>query len=342
MIVATQNEPPSPAFETLLEPDLPLCDPHHHLWERPGHPYLEADFLGDASAGHHIVSTVAVECGAWYRGSGREELKPVGETEFIEAIARGGSSSPQSTTVVAAGIVAYADLTLGEAVMPVLEAHLEASPERLRGIRCSTQWDETGTVRSVERAGMLLEPSFQRGVKCVGQAGLSFDVWLYHPQIPELVELARSLPDVSIVLDHIGGPLGVGPYTGQRDAVFQAWSHAIADLATCPNAAVKLGGVGSIRSGYGWHERAAKPASEELAVAMQPYFEFCINKLGASRCMFESNFPVDKISYSYVSIWNAFKRMTQGYSAAERNALFHDTATRVYRLNQNEKVLASS
>lgn len=331
-MAATQNEHPSGRSEPALEPDLPICDPHHHLWERPDNPYLEADFLRDASAGHRVIATVTVECGAWYRGTGQEELKPVGETESLERIAQRNCSGESSATVIAAGIVAYADLTLGDAVTPVLEAHLAASPERLRGIRCSTQWDGTGTARSVERSRMLLEPAFQKGVACVGRAGLSFDAWLYHPQIPELVELARALPDVSMVLDHIGGPLGTGPYKGKRDEVFQAWSSTIADLAACANVTLKLGGVGSIRSGYDWHEREAKPASEELATAMQPYFEFCIDKFGADRCMFESNFPVDKVSYSYVSIWNAFKRMTQGYSAAERSALFHDTATRVYGL----------
>lgn len=318
--------------EVPLEPELPICDPHHHLWERPANPYLAQDFLRDASCGHNIVRTVAVECRAWYRRTGREELKPLGETEFLDRVAVQGEAQKDGATSIAAGIVGYADLTLGEAVIPVLEAHLEVSPEHFRGIRCSTQWDGTGTVRSVERAGLLMEPSFRKGVACVGRSGLSFDAWLYHPQIPELVELARSLPAVSIVLDHIGGPLGVGPYKGKRDEVFQQWRKGIVDLAACENVSLKLGGVGSIRSGYDWHERAVKPACEELAEAMRPYFEVCIEQFGVERCMFESNFPVDKISYGYVSIWNAFKRMTRGYSVSERRALFHDTASRVYRL----------
>ena len=161
---------------------------------------------------------------------------------------------------------------------------------------------------------------------------MSFDAWLYHPQLLELVELARAFPDVAIILDHIGGPLGVGPYRGKHDEVFQVWSKGIADLSTCANVTVKLGGFGSTRSGYDWHERAVQPASAELADTMAPYFDFCIEKFGAHRCMFESNFPVDKASYSYVAIWNAFKRITQRYSAAERRALFHDTAARVYRI----------
>ncbi len=187
-------------------------------------------------------------------------------------------------------------------------------------------------IRSDARPGLLADSAFRRGFACLQRYGLSFDAWLYHPQLPELVELARAFPDVTIVLDHIGGPLGVGPYKGKRDEVFQAWGKGIADLSTNPNVAVKLGGFGSTRSGYDWHERAVQPASAELANTMAPYFDFCIEKFGVHRCMFESNFPVDKASYSYVAIWNAFKRMSQGYSTAERNALLHDTAASVYRI----------
>jgi len=166
----------------------------------------------------------------------------------------------------------------------------------------------------------------------LGKLNLSFDAWLYHPQLPELADLARAFPDVTIILNHIGAPLGVGPYAGKRDEVFQVWSRGIGALASCPNVFVKLGGVGSLRSGYDWHERVVKPSSAELAAALKPYFEWCIEKLGADRCMFESNFPVEKLSTSYVNLWNSFKRITEKYSAGERAALFHNTAARVYRL----------
>ena len=317
--------------ETPLEPDLPICDPHHHLWRRPNNPYLLDDFLRDASGGHRIVSSVAVECGAMYREEGPPELRPAGETEFLEGIAAESSSAGTPATV-AAGIVAYADLALGDDVAGVLEAHREASPTRLRGIRYSTMWDASDSFRSVPRPGLLRDAAVRKGFVRLQPLGLSFDAWLYHPQIPELVDLARAFPDVPIILDHIGGPLGLGPYEGRRDEVFQAWSADIAALSACVNVVLKLGGVGSLRSGYDWHTREPKPGSAELAEAMRPYFEFCIEKFGAGRCMFESNFPVDRISYSYVSVWNAFKIMAQGYSDAERDALFHDTAVRVYRL----------
>ena len=317
--------------ETPLEPDLAICDPHHHLWRRPNNPYLRDDFLRDASGGHRIVSSVAVECGAMYREGGAPELQPVGETEFLESIAVEDSSAA-TPTAVAAGIVAYADLSLGDDVAGVLEAHREASPTRLRGIRYSTMWDASDSFRSVPRPGLLRDNAVRKGFACLQPLGLSFDAWLYHPQIPELVDLARDFPDVPIILDHIGGPLGLGPYESRRDEVFQAWSADITALSSCPNVVLKLGGVGSLRSGYDWHQRTPKPGSAELAEAMRPYFEFCIEKFGAGRCMFESNFPVDRVSYSYASVWNAFKLMAQGYSDAERDALFHDTAARVYRL----------
>ena len=318
--------------EAPLEPGLPICDPHHHLWRRPDNPYLLDDFLRDASGGHRIVSSVAVECGAMYRETGPPELRPVGETEFLEGIAV-ESSRTDSGTTVAAAIVAYADLALGDGVAAVLEAHLEASPGRLRGIRYSTMWDASDSFRSVPRPGLLRNTAVRKGFARLQPLGLSFDAWLYHPQLSELVELARDFPETSIILDHIGGPLGLGPYEGRRDEVFRAWSADMAALSSCPNVVLKLGGVGSLRSGYDWHTREPRPGSAELAEAMRPCFEFCIEKFGAGRCMFESNFPVDRVSYSYVSVWNAFKIITRGCSEADRNTLFHDTAARVYRLD---------
>ena len=322
---------PTTTDDTALEPDLRICDPHHHLWRRPNNPYLLDDFMRDASGGHRIASSVAVECGAMYRDGGPPELQPVGETEFLEGIAA-ESSRAGNDTAVAAAIVAYTDLALGDAVAGVLEAHREASPDRLRGIRYSTMWDGSDSFRSVPQPGLLRDDAVRKGFACLQRQGLSFDAWLYHPQIPELVELARDFPDVPIILDHIGGPLGLGSYEGRRDEVFRIWSADITALSSCPNVVLKLGGVGSLRSGYDWHTREPKPGSAELAEAMRPSFEFCIEKFGAGRCMFESNFPVDRVSYSYVSIWNAFKIMSRGHSEAERNALFHDTAGRVYRV----------
>jgi len=319
-------------IEQPLDPELPICDAHHHLWERQNVRYFRDDFLRDTSTGHKIVSTIAIECRAMYRQHGPDPLKPVGETEFLERVAMEDRLSFPSGTRVAAAIVGHADLALGDKIAAVLEAHLAASPTRFRGIRHSATWDGSGVIRNDAPAGLLSDSGFRRGFACLERNGLSFDAWLYHPQLGELTTLAREFPSARIILDHIGGPLGVGPYAGKRDEVFQSWSKGILELARCPNVFVKLGGVGSTRSGHDWHQRAEQPASTELAAAITPYFEFCIEKFGVGRCMFESNFPVDKASYSYVAIWNAFKRMTQAYSPSERATLFHDTASRVYRL----------
>ena len=321
-----------PNAEVALEPGLPICDAHHHLWERAPNRYLLEDFLNDLGAGHNIVCTVAVECGYGYRKHGPDSLKPVGETEFLDSIAERVAAGSYSRTRIAAGIVGFADLTLGDAVAPVLEAHLAVSPKRFRGIRHSTTWDGSGALRNEAAPGLLGDGEFRRGFAQLGRLGLSFDAWVYHPQLNEVAALARAFPDVTIVLNHIGAPLGAGPYAGKKDEVFKVWSQGIAAVAGCPNVVIKLGGAGSERSGYDWHLRSVKPSAEELGAILKPYFEWCIEKFGVERRLFESNFPVEKRANSYVVVWNAFKKITQNYSAADRAALFHDTACRVYRI----------
>jgi len=317
-----------------MEPELPICDAHHHLWVRGRASYLLEDLRQDLSAGHNVVSTVAIECGYGYREGGSDALKPVGETEFLEGVAERAARDAALRCRAVSAIVGFADLSLGDEVAPVLEAHLAVSPGRFRGIRYATTWDASDALRSDAAPGVMASREFRAGFARLQTYGLSFDAWLYHPQLRELAGLARSFPEVSIILDHIGAPLGVGPYGGKRDEVFRDWSEGMATLAECPNVFVKLGGMGSVRSGYDWHRRVVRPSSEELAAALKPYFEFCIEKYGADRCMFESNFPVEKSSNSYVALWNACKRITQRYSAAERAALFHDTAARVYRIEE--------
>jgi predicted TIM-barrel fold metal-dependent hydrolase len=326
------EQPESVEVEAPLDAELPICDAHHHLWQRPPKGYLLDDLLVDLRAGHNIVSTVAIECGYAYRRDGAEELKPVGETEFLESIAARVAVDPSIQTHVASAIVGHADLALGDAVAPVLEAHLAASPSRFRGIRHSTTWDGSGVLRNEAPQGLLADEKFRRGFAWLQKLGLSFEAWVYHPQLAEVADLARAFPQVPIVLNHIGAPLGVGPYAGKRDEVFRVWSRGIATIAEYSNVAVKLGGLGSLRSGYNWHERAVKPSSRELAQVLRPYIEHCIDAFGAERCMFESNFPVEKASNNYVSLWNAFKLITENYAAGERVALFHETAARVYRI----------
>jgi predicted TIM-barrel fold metal-dependent hydrolase len=227
---------------------------------------------------------------------------------------------------------------LGEAVLPVLEAHLEASPNRFRGIRHIVAWDASGLQanRTFPPPGLLLDPTFRAGFACLQRYNLSFEAWLYHSQLPDLIDLAQTFPETTIILNHIGGPIGTGPYAAYRSYVYQSWQHTIAGLAACPNVVVKLGGLGMPVCGFDWHERSVPPGSAELAEAMAPYYLACIEQFGVDRCMFESNFPVDKQSCSYPVLWNAFKKLVSGASDAEKDALFHDTAARVYRLSDTE------
>jgi L-fuconolactonase len=327
-------------LEEPLDAEMPICDPHHHLWDRiaredrPSDRYLLDELTEDIGGGHNIVKTVFVECRSMYREDGPEEMKCVGETEFVQGIAAQSASGQYGATRVAAGIVSHANLTLGAAASEVLEAHIAASRNRFRGIRHSSVWDASPefTRYMTPPKGLLLDSKFREGFACLQRYGLSFDAWLYHPQITELADLARAFPDTTIVLDHIGGIIGIGPYAGKREEIFQQWKSSMAELSNCPNVVVKLGGLGMPVCGFGWDERELKPDSIELAEAMAPYYLWCIEKFGVDRCMFESNFPVDKASYSYTILWNSFKRICEDFSPAEKAALFHDTAVRVYRL----------
>ncbi len=321
--------------EEALEPELPICDPHHHLWDYPESRYLLNEILCDLNSGHNIRSTVFVECNSMFRADGPEQMKPVGETEFVQGIAAKSASGEFGDARVAAGIVGFADLSLGTRVTAVLEAHLAASPNRFRGIRHACGWHTDKRVRrshSGAPKGLLLDSIFQQGFAQLEKYGLSFDSWLYHTQIGELTQLAQKFPDTQIILDHIGGPLGIGPYHGKRDEVFSAWKKAISNIATCPNVMIKLGGLAMPVNGFDWHKQEKPPTSPELAAAQKPYYLHCLEEFGIERCMFESNFPVDRVSCSYTVLWNVFKRITSSFSADEKAALFHDNAVRVYRL----------
>jgi L-fuconolactonase len=327
----------APGRETVredpIDPRLPIIDPHHHLWDNHLGRYLDAELLADTGTGHNIVATVFVECGTGYLTDGPEAFRPIGETRFADDIAH---AAPNGAVRLCAGIVSTADLAVGTAVREVLEAHLSASPKRFRGIRYRAAWDESpailATYPHTAPARILRDPAFRRGFAELEKLGLSFDAWIYHPQIPELTDLARAFPRTSIILDHFGGPLGIGAYQGRADEVFADWRKAMDELATCPNVTVKIGGINMPVNGFGWHERAQSPGSAELAAATGRYYLHAIEKFGPSRCMFESNFPVDKLSCSYEVLWNSFKRMTRDFSADEKAQLFHDTARRVYRL----------
>jgi len=322
--------------EEAIDPELPICDPHHHFWDRPESRYLLDELIEDISGGHNITETVFVECSSMYRADGPELSRPIGETEFVQGLAAMSASGGYGDTRVAAGIVSYADLSAGNAVQEVLEAHIAASQNRFRGVRNSSCWDADSTIRSYKSPmrGLLGDAKFREGFGALDRLGLSFDAWLYHPQLTELADLARAFPGVTIILDHIAGPLGIGTYSGKKEEVFELWKSGMDELATCPNVVIKLGGFGMPLGGFEWHKRDAPPSSQDIADVMGPYYMHCIEKFGVDRCMFESNFPVDKVSSSYTVLWNSFKRMTSDFSAHDKAALFRDTAVRAYRLDQ--------
>ncbi len=322
--------------EPILEPALPIVDPHHHLWDRPGWRYMLPDLLADTNSGHNIVATVFVQARAFHRAGGPVEMRPVGETEFVNGVAAMSASGIYGPTRVCEGIVGHADLTLGSRVEEVLEQHIRVGGGRFRGIRHITAWDADASLLNPAYSppqGILADRTFRQGFAVLGSLGLTFDAWLYHPQIDELTALARAFPETRIVLDHVGGPLAIGPYQGRRDELFATWAGSIKALAACPNVFIKVGGMGMRINGYGFETKADPPSSATLAAAWKPYVETCIEAFGAKRCMFESNFPVDKGSYSYPVFWNACKLLAQGSSASEKADLFAGTAQRFYKLS---------
>jgi predicted TIM-barrel fold metal-dependent hydrolase len=317
--------------EEPLDPDQLICDPHHHLWDRPLDRYLLGDLQEDTGSGHNVDRTVFIECRSGYRTEGPVGMRPVGETEFVAAAAE---ESDRTDGPPIAGIVGYVDLRLPE-VDDVLAAHVEAGGGRFRGIRHTAAHDPSPSFpegHSKPPPDLMADQSFRAGVAALGRAGLSYDAWIYHPQLPQLVDLARAVPEVPIILDHLGGPVGVGPYHGRRKEILEWWRGPMTELAGCPNVNLKLGGIGMPIFGIDWHHRAEPPSSEELAAAWGEPITWCIEQFGVDRCMFESNFPVDKTSCSYTVLWNTFQRIAADASPSDKAALFHDTATRVYRL----------
>ena len=307
--------------EEILDPGRKICDPHHHLWDFPGNRYLIDELAEDVGSGHNVTSTVFVECTSMYRAEGPEEMKPVGETEFVQGVAAMAASGRYGPTKAAAGIISYANLALGDEVVPVLEAHIAASPNRFRGIRHAAGWHESPEIRNSHTnppAGLLADAEFRRGFAHLARLGLSFEAWLYHPQIPELTDLARAFPDTPIVFDHFGGPLGIGPYADRQDEVYADWSKSVDELAKCPNVVAKIGGVNMPLNGFGFEKQPVPPTSEELAEATGRYYLHSIERFGPERCMFESNFPVDKVSCSYAVLWNAFKRIAAQFRDDEK------------------------
>jgi L-fuconolactonase len=347
--------------EPALDPELPIVDPHHHLWgvsravrqgrtladpdligverqnlRRPR--YLLEDFLADVGREHNVRATVFAQCHAMYRADASEQMAPIGETEFVNGIAAMSASGLYGPIRVAAGIVGFAELRLARRVRDVLEAQLAAGNGRFRGVRYMTAWDADTTILgrlSLTPPGLLYDEAFRVGFAELAPLGLSFDAWLLEPQLMDVVDLAKAFPDTQIVLDHCGTPLGVAGYGGRREELFPRWVASMRAIGELPNVAVKIGGLGMECLGFGTVSRPVGASSEELAQLWRPYVETCIEAVGVGRCMFESNFPIDGGSCSYSTLWNTFKRITAGASAAEKGQLFAGTAQRVYRLQPN-------
>jgi L-fuconolactonase len=328
-----------PTQEGTLDPELPICDPHHHFWDFrtsriPYQRYLLHELIADIGCGHNVRSTVFIEARAMYRADGPVEFRPVGEVEFVQGLAAASGSGLYGACRAAAAIVGHADLKLGDRVEPVLEALQAASRNRFRGIRHIVTWDADPRVESREKEGLLSTAEFRAGARALGRIRLSLDTISCFPQLPEMVAFARAVPEVTIIVNHLGGLNRTGPFAGRDDEVMTAWRSGMTELAKCPNVLLKLGGIGMPRFGFDWHLRDKPIGSEELAQDMAPLMRFCIEQFGPDRCMFESNFPVDKVSFSHHVLYNAFKRFSKEYSPAERAALFHDTAVRAYRISE--------
>ena len=326
--------------EAVIDPDLPIIDTHHHLWDRPENRYLLPEFLADtetiSNAGHNVVATVYMECGSMYRAEGPDEMRSVGEVEFAAGIAATSESGGYGLARVAAGIVGFADLRLGDGVGEVLAALAAAGGGRFRGVRHAAGWDDDPAIGNGHHAagpGLYGEADFRAGLACLTAHGLSLDAWLYHPQLDDLVALARACPDANIIMNHTGGMLGYGVYKGRDDEGFAVLKAGLTELATCPNVTMKVGGMMMRRASFDYFNQPAPPTSQELAELWRPNIETCIELFGPDRCMFESNFPVDKMGIGYRALWNAFKHIPAGASASERADLFAGTARRAYRLD---------
>jgi predicted TIM-barrel fold metal-dependent hydrolase len=323
--------------EPILEPELPIIDTHHHLWDgRGGWTYLLPELLADLNTGHNIVGTVFEECRAMYRAAGPAEMRPVGEVEFVSGVAAMSASGSYGSIKVAQGIVGYADLALGDRVEPVLEALILAGGGRLKGVRYSVGYDADPTIgnsRPDSAPHIYARPDVRSGVERLAAHGLVLDAWCYHPQLRDVIELARAVPQATICMCHVGGVLGYGAYAGRRDEILATWRASMAELAKCPNVFVKIGGMLNRGAALDFRPLDAPPNSQAWAAAWRPYVEPCIELFGAQRCNFESNFPVDKMGTGYATLWNAFKRITASCSAEEKTALYSGTAKRLYKLD---------
>ena len=326
--------------EEIIDPEQRIIDPHHHLW--PGvssdssensNQYLLEDLWADTSSGHNVTNTVFIDCSQCYWNSTDQALNPVGETEFVKKIADESKADPKQATI--SGIVGHVDMLLGFEVERVLEKHLEIGQELFKGIRHAGGWDPHPNVRNSHHdacEGLYLQPNFLDGLQTLAKLGYVFEAWQYHHQIPQITELAKQFPDLVIILNHFSGPLGIGPYENKQADIFPQWQKDLKELSLHENVFAKLGGLAMPVNGFGFHIQDKPPTSDEFILKQKAYYETALEYFTPKRCMFESNFPVDKASISYSVLWNAFKKLATSYSASEKDQLFYKTASTVYRI----------
>ena len=326
--------------EEIIDPKQRIIDPHHHLW--PGasvdssensNQYLLADLWADTGSGHNVTNTVFIDCSQCYWDLPEQSLNPVGETEFVKKIADASRTDPNQATI--SGIVGHVDLLLGFEAEPVLEKHLEVGQELFKGIRHAGGWDPHPNVRNSHHdacEGLYLLPDFLDGLQTLAKLGYVFEAWQYHHQISQITQLAKQFPDLIIILNHFSGPLGIGPYENKRKEIFRQWQKDLKELSQHENVFAKLGGLAMPVNGFGFHLQDRPPSSDEFVDAQKAYYETALEYFSPARCMFESNFPVDKASISYSVLWNGFKKIAKNYSPEERDQLFFETAAKVYRI----------
>ncbi|MDG2072332.1 MAG: amidohydrolase family protein [Pseudomonadales bacterium] len=320
-------------IEDIIEPDLPIVDAHHHLWTRDSHVYEVEQLLADTGSGHNVTKTVYMECGSRYRETGPEHMKPVAETEFVLQQAK---QSRKSDGASIAGIIAHADLRLGEDVLEVLEAHSEASEGLFRGIRHAGAWMEEpfpyGRHARDGATDLYSQANFRTGIKVLGRLGLTYDTYHYHNRNQDFANLSSAVPDTQLILDHFGTPVGVGPYAGKHKEIYETWAKDIAEIAKRDNVVAKIGGLAMPVNGFGWDTRETPATSDEFAEAQHSYFLHTIECFGVDRCMMESNFPVDRASLSYHILFNGLKKIVADFSDDEKHQLFHGTAAKIYNV----------
>ncbi|WP_321792475.1 amidohydrolase family protein [Burkholderia pyrrocinia] len=324
--------------EPILDPDLPIIDSAHHLFDRPALRYLLDDYVEDANAGHRIVASVYVETLAFARTFGAEMLRPLGEIEFANGVAAMSASGVYGDCRVCAAIVGYADLRYGSAIAELLDRATDIAPERFRGIRQLCIEDDCEAlfryVTNPPPRGIMKHPEFRAGFRELASRGLTFDSAVFHHQLGDVGELADAFPNTPIVLNHLGQAMGMEMDAAGRAEVFKRWRDEVRELARRPNVSCKVGGLGLPFWGFGFETRSIAPTYLELAEVWKPYIETVIEAFGVDRCMMESNYPPDGRTCGFVPLWNALKHSVHGASANEKAALFHDTAARVYRIEQ--------